>query len=329
MVAYIIRRFFAAIFVTLFIIWFTFSLQYLQRPYGVLTPAYIACGTAHHTYLCLHPNEVKFGLLQNYFERMWQYVELIVVHFNFGFSYIQNQTVANILRTYIPRTFWLAFFSLILALVVALPLGIYQAWKRNSMFDYAATGTVFILYSVPAYVIGFVLLDIFTYHRAIFGLHLPGEPPPGVNATAIFTHPAGFILPLVTLAALSIAGLSRFMRSSVLDVLVQDYIRTARAKGCSPMRVLFRHTMRNALGPIVTILGLYIPALLGGALIVEEVFNYKGIGVETVYSISNNDTYTVLAITVILTVMTVVGNLLADLGLGIINPRVRIEASAS
>jgi peptide/nickel transport system permease protein len=113
----------------------------------------------------------------------------------------------------------------------------------------------------------------------------------------------------------------------VLDVLVQDYIRTARAKGCSPRRVLFRHTMRNALAPIVIIIGLSIPALLSGALIVEEVFNYQGLGYETVQASLNQDVPIILGITIVVTILTVLGNLLADLGLVVINPRVRIEGS--
>jgi peptide/nickel transport system permease protein len=326
MFAYLVRRLLSAVFVVLFIIWFTFTLQYLQKPYGVDTPAYGFC-PLKHTYACLHPYIVKLGLDQPYFIRMYQYIEGLVVHFNLGFSYKENQPVWGLLKLLIPRTFWLAGVSLALAIVIALPLGIYQAWRRNSGFDYVATGVVFILYSIPAFVLALVLLDAFSFHSPL-NYHLPNSPPTGVHPWAMFTQPAGFILPIVTLAAASVAGLSRFMRSSVLDVLVQDYVRTAKAKGCSSRRVLFKHTMRNALGPIITIIGLYLPVLLGGALIVEDVFNYLGIGQETVIASTTNDSYTLLAITIIGTVMVVIGNLLADLGLAIVNPRVRIEGAA-
>ena len=118
------------------------------------------------------------------------------------------------------------------------------------------------------------------------------------------------------------------MRGTVLEVLVQDYIRTARAKGCSSRRVLFNHAFRNALGPIITILGLSIPALFGGALIIESVFNYAGLGIETVDAALNLDVPTVLGITLLVSIFTLMGNLLADIVLGIVNPRIRIEGAA-
>jgi peptide/nickel transport system permease protein len=141
----------------------------------------------------------------------------------------------------------------------------------------------------------------------------------------IFTDPKAFILPVAALTLLNLAFLSRFMRSAVLDVLVQDYVRTAKAKGCSQRRVLFRHAFRNALGPIVIILGLFVPGLFGGALIVESVFNYEGIGYQTVNAATYSDIPTVLGITLLTTILTLFGNLLADVALGVINPRVRVE----
>ena len=135
------------------------------------------------------------------------------------------------------------------------------------------------------------------------------------------------MLPVATLTALSVAGMSKFMRATVLDVLVQDYVRTAKAKGCDAKGILFRHTMRNALGPIAVIIGLSVPILLSGALIVEELFNYPGLGYETFYASNNGDIYTVLAITIVVTIATVAGNFLADIALGLLNPRVRLEGA--
>jgi peptide/nickel transport system permease protein len=321
MLSYVVRRLLQGAFVILFVIIFSFSLSYLQ-PHGALAPAYILCGT-HQTTACLNEYINQFGLNKPYFVRLWDYLFGVVVHFNLGHSYKQNQSVGQILSIFIPRTFWIAFVSLVLAVVISLPIGVYQAWKRNSVFDYTATGILFVMYAMPAFVLGFLLLSAFSFHT----LHLPNSPPEGLHPWAMFTDPVSFILPIATLTALSIAGLSRFMRSSVLDVLVQDYIRTARAKGCSPRRVLFRHTMRNALAPIVIIIGLSIPALLSGALIVEEVFNYQGLGYETVQASLNQDVPIILGITIVVTILTVLGNLLADLGLVVINPRVRIEGS--
>jgi peptide/nickel transport system permease protein len=142
---------------------------------------------------------------------------------------------------------------------------------------------------------------------------------------AIFTDPVGFILPVACLTLLGVAGVSRFMRGTVLEVLVQDYIRTAKAKGASNKRVLFKHAFRNALGPIVTILGLSLPALFGGALIIESVFNYSGLGMQTVNAATNLDVPTVLGITLLVSIFTLLGNLVADIMLGVVNPRIRVE----
>jgi peptide/nickel transport system permease protein len=324
MIAYTIRRLFQGVLVLLSVIWFTFTLSYLQ-PDGARAPAYILCGT-HQSPACISSYVRTLGLSQPYVVRLWQYVEGLVVHFNFGFSYKQNQPVASLIGVFVPRTFWIAFVSLVLAALIAIPIGIVQAWKRNTAFDYAATGVGFVLYSIPAFVLGILLLDAFTYHLHWF----PGSPTDNsasgvVSPWAIFTDPMAFVLPVATLTALSIAGMSRFMRSQVLDVLVQDYIRTAKAKGCDTKRILLRHTMRNALGPIVVILGLSIPLLLSGALIVEDLFNYPGLGYETINASLNSDIYTVLAITILVTAATVIGNIAADIGLAALNPRIRYE----
>ena len=167
-------------------------------------------------------------------------------------------------------------------------------------------------------------LDAFSFHT----LHLPASPPSGVAAWAIFTDPVGFILPVATLTLLSVAGVSRFMRGTILETLVQDYIRTAKAKGCSNRRTLFRHAFRNALGPIITILGLSVPGLFGGALIIESVFNYGGIGLQTVFAATNSDVPIVLGITLLVAIFTLVGNLMADIALGLVNPRIRIEGTS-
>lgn len=323
MLYYIVRRLLQGLFVFVVVLIFSFSLQYFL-PHGALNPAYLVCAE-HRTAGCINSFATKYGLNLPYLVRLWDYIWGVFVHQNLGLSFHDSPPqVTGILSLYIPRTFWLAFSSLVLAVVIGLPLGIYQAWRRNRPFDYVATGVSFILYSTPAFVLGFLLLDAF----AINTLHLPDSPPSGVHPWAMFTDPKGFLLPVITLTALSVAGLSRFMRSSVIDVLVQDYVRTARAKGCSTRQILFGHTFRNALGPIVTIIGLNIPTLLSGALIVEEVFNYAGLGVITINAASTSDVMVVLGVTVIVTAATVIGNLMADLSLVFINPRIRIEGSA-
>jgi peptide/nickel transport system permease protein len=324
MLVYIARRLLQALFVLFAVLLFTFSLQYFQGGGGVDAPCYFILGLHAHFKGALQRCAHEYGFDQPFLVRFWQYVNAVVWHFNLGHSFRQNLSVRDALDLYIPRTFWLAFVSLILTVIIAVPVGVYQAWRRNTVSDYALTGIAFVLYAMPAFLLCILAIQIFGRYT----LHLPTEPPTGVNDWAIFTDPKSFILPVACLTALGVAGLSRFMRSAVLDVLVQDYMRTAKAKGASSSRMLFRHAIRNALGPCIVIIGLSIPALLGGALIVEEVFNYVGMGYETVNAATTLDIPVIMGVTVIATLLTVLGNLAADLGLVVINPRIRIEGKA-
>ena len=310
-----------SVFVLLIVLLITFTLPYFQ-PHGILTPAYSVLGTRANARTVAEWG-AQNGMNHPYLIRFWSYASQVFFHFNLGTSYKQNLSVWAIISIYVPRTIWLALTSLILTVLISVPLGMFQASHRNTTFDYTATGTAFVLYGVPSFLLCLILLQVFT-----FSLHwLPASPPSGVAPWAIFTNPVGFILPVMALTLLSLAFLSRFMRGTVLDVLVQDYIRSARAKGCSNRRVLFRHAFRNALGPIITILGLYIPGLIGGALIIEDVFNYSGLGLQTLNAAALGDVPTVLGITLLTAVLTLLGNLAADVMLGIVNPRIRVQGA--
>jgi peptide/nickel transport system permease protein len=318
---YVLRRLVQSFIVLLIVMLITFTLPYFE-PNGILAPAYVVLGS-HVSPHSIHVWGVQNGMFHPYLVRFWNYLDQVFIHFNLGVSYKQNLSVWGIISLYVPRTIWLALSSLVLTVVIAIPLGIYQASRRNSVVDYVATGTAFVLYGIPAFLLGILMLQFFSFSWT----HLPASPPSGVAPWAMFTNPLGFILPVMTLTLLSIAFLSRFMRSAVLEVLVQDYIRTAKAKGCSSRRVLFRHCFRNALGPIVIILGLYLPGLLGGAVVIESVFNYSGLGIQLVNAATSLDVPTVLGITLLVSILTLLGNLLADVMLGVVNPRIRLEGS--
>jgi peptide/nickel transport system permease protein len=303
------------------VILITFTLPYFQ-PHGIIAPAYAILGSRSTPYN-VHIWASQHGLLQPYWTRLYQYVFQLVVHLNLGYSYKQGLSVRTIIALYVPRTLWLALSALILTFIIAVPLGIFQASRHNTAVDYLATGTAFVLYGIPAFLLCLVVIDLFGFHT----FHLPISPPEGVAPWAIFTDPKSFLLPVGCLTLLSVAGVSRFMRGTVLEVMVQDYVRTARAKGCSSRRVLWRHALRNALGPIVTILGLSIPGLFGGALIIEYVFNYAGLGLQTLNAALTFDVPTVLGITILVSVFTLLGNLAADVALGVIDPRLRIQGA--
>jgi peptide/nickel transport system permease protein len=251
-----------------------------------------------------------------------QYVTSVVGWFtgDFGFSYVLNQSVGSLLAERLPKTIILAVLSLVLTVIVAIPVGIYQAVRRNRPFDYVATGLSFIFYAAPTFFLGLILIEIFSSWLGWF----PPEAPQSNGIVPIFQQFPAMILPIVTLALLSIAGFSRYMRSSVLDNISQDYVRTARAKGASPTRVLWRHVLRNALIPIITLLGLSLPALFAGALITESIFNFPGMGLLFWQAAQQSDYPVELGVVIVTAFATVIGNLLADVGLAAIDPRVTL-----
>lgn len=209
--------------------------------------------------------------------------------------------------------------SLIFSLVIAIPTGIAQAVKRNSTVDYAGTGISFLLYSMPQYAIALLLIQFLSISFHVF----PAEAPQSTSAIGMLEHPAGLVLPILSLTLVTYAAFSRYMRSSAIDTLAQDYIRTARAKGLPERLVLMRHLLRNSLVAVVTLVGLSIPLVLTGTLIIEQVFNYPGAGLEYYQAALRNDYEVMLGITVLVGVITVVGNLLADIGYAILDPRIR------
>jgi peptide/nickel transport system permease protein len=246
-----------------------------------------------------------------------------LVRGDFGYSYRLNESVAAILVQDIPKTMLLVGLSYVVAIVVAVPLGIYQAVRRNKIDDYVLTGVSFVFYSMPVFWLGIILIGVFS-----FTLHLlPSEAPQGETLGDVLPQLPSLILPVATLALITIASFSRYMRSSTLENLVQDYVRTARAKGASESRVLFAHVVRNALIPILTLIGLSIGFIFSGALIVEALFNYPGMGLRFWNAALTRDYPVILGIIVVAALATVLGNLLADIMYAVADPRVRYSRS--
>ena len=258
MFGYLIRRFGQAIIVILGVTFIVFILSQLI-PGGQARAALGPRAT---------PSQISnFNIINGYNQPLWvQYWHYLLglLKGNLGYSYKNNQSVTSLIAQRLPKTLVLLGVSTILALFIAIPLGMSQAVRRNSVYDYTVTATSFILYAFPAFLLGELLILFFSFNLNWF----PSQPPSTASAWALFSDPRAFVLPVFTLAALTIAGFSRFMRSSVLDTLTEDYIRTAKAKGGSPRRVLYGHALRNALLPILTLIGLTLPAIVGGALIV-------------------------------------------------------------
>jgi peptide/nickel transport system permease protein len=239
---------------------------------------------------------------------------------NLGYSYVQNQTVSALIAENLPRDIVLLGISYLIALLIAIPLGIFQAIHRNGFFDYSSTGVAFLLYSMPSFFIGFLLIAAFSVQWQL----LPSAAPSGSSVGAILGDPKALILPIATLALISIAAFSRYMRSSSLENLALDYIRTARAKGAPERIVIWRHLLRNSLLPVITLVGLSLPTVVAGAVVTEEVFNFPGMGLLFFKAAQVQDYPVLLGCTVFIGVATVIGNFLADVAYGLADPRIRI-----
>jgi peptide/nickel transport system permease protein len=250
-----------------------------------------------------------------------QYIKWVgqLLHGNLGFSNHLNQSVTSLIGQALPRTIVLVLLGTVVSLLFGIPLGVYQAVRRNSVTDYVLTGVSFLGYSTPTFFLGILMVDWFSVDVHIF----PPFAPQGTTIGAILGDPRALVLPVFTYAFLLYALWSRYMRSSVLDNLVQDYVRTARAKGASEGRVIWGHVFRNSLVSIVTLLGLSIPSLVGGAILIEVVFNYPGMGLAFYQAALNVDYQVLLGFTVLACVATIAGNLAADIGYAVLDPRVR------
>jgi peptide/nickel transport system permease protein len=315
MTAYIIRRLGVAVVVVIGIAVFTFVLLHWLQP----SPVYAVLGAK------AQPAAVKVWNLQHGYDRseitqMFSYLGHLI-RLNFGYSYKLSQSVGALFNENAGRSAYLTAAALVLSLVIAVPLGIAQAVKRNTIGDYTVTTLNFVLYSMPSFFLGLILIQFLALDWHIF----PPTVSDSITTTwGAFTHPLQLTLPIVTLAAINVASFSRYMRSSALDNLAQDYIRLARAKGLSERAVLFHHLLRNACLPIITLIGLSIPNLLAGNLLIEVLFNYQGLGLLFFNALGNEDYNILLAYTVLGGVLTVLGNLLADVAVTVADPRIRL-----
>ncbi|MGW4486602.1 ABC transporter permease [Amycolatopsis sp. NPDC004368] len=242
-----------------------------------------------------------------------------VLHGDLGYSYKLNQPVTDVIADHLPKTILLMTLSTLVALVLAVPLGVYQARKRNTLGDYVATGLSFAFYSMPSFFLGEILVLLFAVQLQWFS----PLGPSGDSLGEILSQAPALVLPVLTLALITIASFSRYARSSVMENLNQDYVRTALAGGASEGKVLTRHVLRNSLVPIVTLLGLSLPQLFAGALITEQVFNYPGMGFTFIQGAQVHDYPVLLGIGLVVALATVAGSLLADLGYAVLDPRVK------
>jgi peptide/nickel transport system permease protein len=261
----------------------------------------------------------QLGLTGSYAEQYWRWASAFVQG-DFGFSYRNTQPVSEILTNALPITLELTILGLLIATVIGIPLGVLSAVKRDSTHDYLARVTGLIGVSIPSFWLATLLL--------LFTSRVFGWVPP-LNYTPIYEDPienlSQFILPAIAISVFTLAVVMRMVRATMLEVLGQDYVRTARAKGVKRKVVISRHALRNALIPVVTVIGFEVGILMGGSAIVEIIFGLPGIGNTLINAIFNRDYPVVQAATMMIAVIFIFANLVVDLLYGVLDPRISQE----
>ncbi|MEU5640879.1 ABC transporter permease [Streptomyces milbemycinicus] len=247
-----------------------------------------------------------------------------LLHGDLGTSYTLNAPVSRLIGERLPKTLVLTVLSMVIGLLLAIPLGMWQAVRRNRPVDYVITTLSFIAYSTPVYFLGLILILVFSQVLPWF----PSQAPQGDSLAQVFSDPQALVLPVAAGAASMVAVFSRYMRAATLENLSEDYVRTARAGGSRSRAILRRHVFRNSLTPVIAMLGYYLPVLFGGALVVEQLFNYPGMGLLFWSAAQSSDYPVLLGCVLVISAATVVGTLLADIVQRIIDPRVKAGSRA-
>ncbi len=268
----------------------------------------------------LQAKEIAAGLdkplIVQYFVWLWQ-----LLQGNLGYSMKSYEPVSAMIGSHIGPTLLLMGASLILSLLIAVPTGIYSAVKQYSKGDYAVVTVSFIGSSIPSFFLALILIYIFTVKLGVL-------PSSGMNTLGMdggvpdtVRH---MVMPVIVLAV-SLAGSNiRYIRSSFLEILQQDYLRTAKAKGIGYKRVIWKHAMRNALLPIVTVIGMQIPMLFGGAVIIEQVFSWPGLGLMTMTAIMGRDYPVIMGVCLLSAVVVLISNLITDILYALVDPTIQL-----
>ena len=256
----------------------------------------------------------ELGLDKSFPEQFFLYIKGVVTKFDLGKSYQNNRPIKNEVLDRYPTSLKLALISICISVVIGIPLGILSAVKQNSVFDYIATGVSLLCAAMPAFLLALVLI-------LIFSLNLKWLPASGLSS---WKH---WILPCLALGITPVASICRTTRSNMLEVIRQDYIRTARAKGISERKIIWKHALKNALIPVITVVGMQVGVIVGGSVVVESVFSIPGIGTLIKNGVNNNDYPPVMGALVVLSLTISVLNLIVDLIYGYIDPRIKAQYS--
>jgi peptide/nickel transport system permease protein len=277
------------------------------------------------------PEEIEriretLGLDEPIYVQYWYYVRDLVLHFDFGYSYESNAPVRDLIFDRLPATISLVVGAVVLWLLVAFPVGIISAVKQRSTFDRATMVTTLVMYSAPVFWLGLVLLYLFAENIGQLFPIFPGQGSYTPISGGVLNWANALILPWITLAAASAAIYARYLRSSLIDVMGEDYVRTARAKGLPERRVITHHGVRSAITPIITLLGIDVGLLLAGnAILTESVFNIPGVGRLVFSSIERSDLPVVQGVVLFGAFFIITLSLIVDIAYAYLDPRVRYQ----
>jgi peptide/nickel transport system permease protein len=318
MIRYIVRRLLWGVVLLVVVAALTFV---FFRVFPTADPARLRAGRLATPALLaqIHHN---LGLDKPLIAQFWLYMKGVFLHFDLGYSYYSNASVSSLIADRLPATLSLTIGAAVLWLLVGIPIGIISAVKRHSLLDRASMGAALVFISTPVYWLGLIALYLFATDIGVIHLF------PGANSyVGLTVDPlrwfSSLILPWLVLAATFAAIYGRVLRGSLIDVMQDDYIRTARAKGLSERRVVLRHGLRPAINPIVTLLGIDIGVLLAGAVLTETVFNIPGIGRLNYNAITQSDFPTVEGTVLLAAMFIVVANIVVDIAYAYLDPRVR------
>ena len=311
MIRYIIRRILLMIPILLGVIIVVFTINFCSES----SPAVTILG-ATATPEKVAQVEHELGLDRPYLEQLGSYLYNLVVKRDLGNSYVYKTPVAKLIAARLPSTVKVGLMGVVLSVIIGIPLGVLAAVKQYSVLDYGATFLSVILSAVPSFWLALMLITIFSVN-----LHwLP------VSGVGTWKH---YVLPVISVAIGPIAMITRMTRSSMLEVIRQDYIRTARAKGLSEGNVIIHHVLQNGLIPVATIVGMMIGISMTGAIIVETIFNIPGLGTLMNSSISSKDYITVQGCVLICAFIVTTMNLLTDIAYAFIDPRIKAQYAAA
>ncbi len=319
MVQFLVKRLIGPVFVVIGVTFITFIM------------GYFAPGDPIRIMLGLHPNPVEYVRLRHFYglDLPWyqQYLNFLknLATFNLGYSFeFKSRAVWDILKDGVPVTLELGFWALVIELFLGVPLGILSALKANTWVDITNMAIMLTIYAIPVFVIGILAQVVLVWIDQHSGLNWPVANW-GNTWQYTWSDIQFKLVPILVFAATGFAYFARLSRTSMLEILRQDYVRTARAKGMQERTVVYRHALRNAMIPLITVFGYSIGFLVTGSFFIETIFNIPGIANITITSISFRDYPVIQATTVLLAVFVVLGNLLSDILYGVFDPRIKVQ----